>query len=86
MNINELVWEIRKTVPDIPRSTQVVVRFLERDYPIDCIQVTEFAGINDNEPARTVLAITADVSGGLLELPGSNAVNDRAGNKLEPPE
>ena len=62
MNINEVISKIRaliyndRTKEAVPRSTEVVVRCLDEEFPIDCIQVEKFAG-NDNEPARTVLAI-----------------------------
>jgi len=62
MNINEVITAIRGQVharqsdKPIPRTTQVVVRFLDEEFPIDCIQVETFPG-NENETSRTVLAI-----------------------------
>ncbi len=62
MNINEVISTIRgllhgKSAPiSIPRTTEVVVRYLDEEFPIDCIKVEHFLG-NETEPARTVMAI-----------------------------
>ena len=65
MTIIELIAKLQETVDRIrpdQYNTDAVVRCLDSEFDIDAIRIESFAG-NENEDARTVLAIRIEPDG-----------------------
>lgn len=61
MTINDLIAELQSAAAGLQpnyttEGTEAVVRCLDEEFPVDCIQIETFPG-NETEPARTVVAI-----------------------------